>query len=62
MVDKITFNKEVIDLCVQFLNRDLRKDFFFFFFFVVVVLFFFLLLLLLLLLLLSRVIGQVIAT
>ena len=30
MVDKITsFNKEVIDLCVLFVNHDIRVDFFF---------------------------------
>ena len=31
MVDEIaSFNKEVIHLCVQFVNHDIRKDFFFF--------------------------------
>ena len=29
MVDEITFNKEVIDLCVQFVNCGIREDFFF---------------------------------
>ena len=34
IVDEITsFNKEVIHLCVWFVNHDIREDFFFFFFF-----------------------------
>ena len=28
VVDKITsFNKDIIDLCVQFVNHDIREDF-----------------------------------
>ena len=28
MVNEITFNNKIIDLCAQFINHDLREDFF----------------------------------